>query len=176
MRVITKEQELLAWMAAGIVAADLQSEWPMSESQAVEKAARILDETIAHTAGAIIAKDDELRRERVKSAALAGPLENDHSVYVRSLPCCACGRRGLTEAAHVTHARGMGGANGDWSALAPLCGFDGVREGCHRLYDEDRVAFEERFPGCNPTVLASVLAEEYLEFRGGGRPEAGSAA
>lgn len=116
------------------------------------------------------------RQARLYLRNFHGPLENDHSVYVRSLPCCACGRRGLTEAAHVTHARGMGGANGDWSALAPLCGFDGVREGCHRLYDEDRVAFEERFPGCNPTVLASVLAEEYLEFRGGGRPEAGSAA
>lgn len=94
-----------------------------------------------------------------------GPLQNDHSAHVRTLPCCACGRRGLTEAAHVIHARGMGGANGDWSGLAPLCGFDGVREGCHRLYDTDRAVFEAKFPGCDPVAVAEDLAAEYLAWR-----------
>lgn len=105
---------------------------------------------------------NEKRQARKLLRNFHGPAEEDHAATIRRMPCCACGRRGLTEPAHVTHARGMGGANGDWSCIAPLCGFDGVREGCHRLYDEDRAGFRDRFPECDPVAIAAELAAEYL--------------
>ncbi len=111
--------------------------------------------------GTTVRAKNDVRAAKKYLRNFHGPMEADHSVYVRSLPCCACGRVGLTEAAH-TKARGMGGANGDWSAIAPLCGFDGKRTGCHELYDLHRSEFCEAFPHCNPFAVAAELAAEYL--------------
>lgn len=116
--------------------------------------------------GSVKARNDE-RSAKKYLRNFHGPLTNDHSAYVRTLPCCACGRVGLTVAAHVGHARGMGGAHGDWSCLAPLCQYDGGNKvPCHELYDEHRKEFCEEFPKCNPVAVAAQLAAEYLEWRG----------
>ena len=45
----------------------------------------------------------------------------DHDRWIRGKPCCLCGfwAKGI-QAAHAI-ARGMGGANGAWWSLIPLC-------------------------------------------------------
>lgn len=66
--------------------------------------------------------------------------------FVKSLPCVACGRGGLSENAHI-ETGGMGRKSG-FEKIVPLCGYrDRLAHGCHRLLDErmGRARFEKTF-------------------------------
>lgn len=59
-----------------------------------------------------------------------------HRDRIVSLPCCACGRLGPSDPAHV-RPRGMGGVKGKWWEIVPLCRRD------HRAFDEYRGRFAD---------------------------------
>lgn len=89
-----------------------------------------------------------------------------HLEFVRTKPCCVCGRKPRSDAAHIRMAspeRGKGytgkGMKPDDRYVTPLCSIiPGVRTGCH--YDQsDRkseAAFWER-RGLDPFAIAERL-------------------
>jgi len=91
--------------------------------------------------------------------------------FVKSLPCSACGVRGLSENAHVCGPAGLG-RKGAATTIAPLCGMyfglAGASIGCHRLFDEYPAAFATRFPRFERVKAAADTAARWLAERGGG--------
>lgn len=86
------------------------------------------------------------RREFVRTYG-----SEERTIFVKTLPCAACGVLGFSVNAHVgTEGKGAGRkANAD--QVAPLCctrGEDGgpMTLGCHVLYDEHQQQFAARFP------------------------------
>ncbi len=72
------------------------------------------------------------KRAAKKSARNFGP----HADFVRQQPCAVPGCTRTVEAAHVT-CRGMGGANGGWWDLVPLCSLHHrEQEGCLEEFQE----------------------------------------
>ena len=64
------------------------------------------------------------QRERIGprfGAPRKGPArDEDYKVWIRTLPCCACGVKGLSEAAHTGTDGGMSMKASDYSCV-PLC-------------------------------------------------------
>lgn len=75
-------------------------------------------------------------------------------LFVRALPCAACGVVGYSENAHLL---GVEGARrkGHYTTVGPLCGDHSQTMGCHREYDEYRWSFVVRFPDFDAAVVAS---------------------
>lgn len=63
------------------------------------------------------------RRAEKYRRNFAGPVAGlDFGEWIRRQPCLVYGcQRTDIQAAHVLRARGMGGCNGDWRDLGPLC-------------------------------------------------------
>lgn len=104
------------------------------------------------------------RKKRLDARNFGGP-DGKYGEHIRSLPCCACGSIGFTQAAHVV-ARGMGGGKGSWKDLVPLCADRLGELGCHSLWDLFRDRFRQRFPGLDPAAMAAELSAEYLRRKG----------
>jgi hypothetical protein len=74
--------------------------------------------------------------------------------YVASLPCFACGRAGISQAAHSnsgSHGKGLG-LKADDRNVFPLCATQPMRVGCHDQFDllidmtlDDRRELETRY-------------------------------
>lgn len=82
-------------------------------------------------------------------------------LFVRGLPCCACGVVGYSENAHVPPKGEAGtGYKADYRFIAPLCHertkYDEVERrefayiGCHRFRAERPWAFMAKFPDFDP--------------------------
>lgn len=99
------------------------------------------------------------RRRRVSLEAFGDPLTGQ-ATLARSLPCCACGLVGWSEAAHVT-GRGAGGKTKD---IAPLCGprIDQGEEGCHRESHRIGIKTFEAKWGVDLARVAREVAEEVV--------------
>ncbi|HEX2882628.1 MAG TPA: hypothetical protein VHO25_24075 [Polyangiaceae bacterium] len=82
--------------------------------------------------GAPLVRKTPIKRSNPKRRAakyvrnFSGPGDFHHDTWIRAKRCCLCatmlkrGQHDPTEAAH-TKARGMGGANGSYKDLVPLC-------------------------------------------------------
>jgi hypothetical protein len=96
-----------------------------------------------------------------------------HADTIRALPCLVLGCQRRAEACHA-RPRGMGGANGSWRDLVPLCREHHIEAGEHRT--TQRYAFELRH-GVSLTLAAARLASGvcWTCEGAGGRDLAGSA-
>ncbi len=97
--------------------------------------------------------------------------------FVASLPCAACGVVGYSVNAHLLGNGGMGRKK-DHTTIGPLCGPRPNRysrklifEGHHRLYDEDRRAFDLDQPTFNAERVAAETEAKWLAHLAGGLPE-----
>lgn len=82
-------------------------------------------------------------------------------LFVKTLPCAACGVVGYSENAHVLGTGGLS-RKAAYETIAPLCGpylssspILGIIEGCHQYYDEDRGGFDELFITFDPAKAAA---------------------
>jgi hypothetical protein len=104
------------------------------------------------------------RRPKHEAETMGSPARR---TFVGSLPCAACGRE-PTEAypsqnAHVLpkkESNGGTGRKGHHTAIAPLCGDFG--SGCHRLFDDYRDVFDQRFPHFVPAVAAAATEAAWV--------------
>jgi len=71
--------------------------------------------------------------------------------YIRSLPCCLCGK---TSVPHHTHSGGVGMKGSDFSCI-PLCG-----EHHTELHTIGRATFEER----NDIILGCIVAVSLIRW------------
>lgn len=91
-------------------------------------------------------------------------IENKrHRRFVASLPCCACGLQGRSQAAHIRTGNNAGASykSGD-DCTVPLCTlpFDGKKfvNGCHEIQGKGERKFWEPFGGSErATDLANNL-------------------
>lgn len=94
---------------------------------------------------------------------------NGSRVFVKSLPCAACGEEGFTEQAHVAPASEKGtGYKAGYIWIVPLCGerwneCGDFEIGCHCLYDEHRWQFDIEHPDFNPETAAQQTENLWLE-------------
>lgn len=102
-------------------------------------------------------------------------LSVERVVFVKSLPCAACGVEHHSENAHLL---GNDGASrkGPYTEIGPLCGvqlYPSKRElspvyyvGCHRLYDERRDDFYKQYPDFKPGAVAAETQRAWETFQG----------
>ncbi|MEJ5148973.1 hypothetical protein [Comamonas sp. MYb396] len=88
----------------------------------------------------------------------AAPVEKGeflrHEAYrrtVASLPCCACGIVGYSQAAHANHGKGAGLKTDDRTCFALCCDRPGVK-GCHPKFDQYELY---------PKATAALVAEAW---------------
>lgn len=70
---------------------------------------------------------------------------------VASLPCCACGIVGYSQAAHANHGKGAGLKTDDRTCFALCCDRPGVK-GCHPKFDQYELY---------PKAAAALVAEAW---------------
>lgn len=75
-------------------------------------------------------------------------------LFVKSLPCAACGVVGYSENAHLLGNDGMS-RRGPYTSIGPLCGphygmsqigIEVMLNGCHASFDETRMRFNQLYP------------------------------
>lgn len=97
---------------------------------------------------------------RAASPTRRGPSRDEaYKVWIRSLPCAACGIEGRSEAAHTGHDGGMSMKASDYSCV-PLCA-DCHRQAPGAYHRLGRRAFERK----NSLCFADVVSRLQREWR-----------
>ena len=91
-----------------------------------------------------------------------GPArDEDYKAWIRTLPCCACGAQGCSEAAHTGDDGGMSMKASDYSCV-PLCSF------CHTQapHAYHRIG-KRRFEALHVVCFSGIAAELRREWQTG---------
>jgi hypothetical protein len=91
-------------------------------------------------------------------------------IWMKTLPCAACGVVGYSENAHCAPPSEKGtGYKAGYEWIAPLCGdrgrpFDGqFEQGCHKLHDDYHWVFDEEFPDFNAEKAAADTEQAWQD-------------
>jgi hypothetical protein len=109
----------------------------------------------------VLGKQDVKLRRRRRNHHSGPERDAKYRAFVRTFPCCACGRLEGIEAAHTGHDGGMAQKSSDFSCV-PLC-----KGSCHPEYDNglrSNHLFEQDW-GIDMAKIARDLNRLYFEQR-----------